>query len=220
MKKYLALLGMLASFSANATLVSITDCGLNAISCDIIVPVSGSTIMADPNDDKLLAWDEVQNHTLTQALYVDRVFDETASFVSTSGSGFLIEAGTVVSSHYVQWDPNGQGSVTASINTDSNIFAFITSDSSLANSDFLGLPTLDYGDFNLRGLESGDGIFFNGNSVNIRWSANRPGDWARMVTAFSPSAPSAVPVPAALFMFAPALLGFMGLRRKAKATTA
>jgi hypothetical protein len=30
----------------------------------------------------------------------------------------------------------------------------------------------------------------------------------------------AVPVPAALFMFAPALLGFMGLRRKAKATTA
>lgn len=30
----------------------------------------------------------------------------------------------------------------------------------------------------------------------------------------------AVPVPAALFMFAPALLGFMGLRRKAKATIA
>jgi hypothetical protein len=30
----------------------------------------------------------------------------------------------------------------------------------------------------------------------------------------------AVPVPAALFMFAPALLGFMGLRRKAKTTTA
>lgn len=30
----------------------------------------------------------------------------------------------------------------------------------------------------------------------------------------------AVPVPAALFLFAPALLGFMGLRRKAKATTA
>jgi hypothetical protein len=31
------------------------------------------------------------------------------------------------------------------------------------------------------------------------------------------SAPNAVPVPAALFMFAPALLGFLGLRRKAKA---
>ena len=28
--------------------------------------------------------------------------------------------------------------------------------------------------------------------------------------------PSAVPVPAAVFLFAPALLGFMGLRRKAK----
>jgi hypothetical protein len=32
--------------------------------------------------------------------------------------------------------------------------------------------------------------------------------------------PSQVPVPAALFMFAPALLGFLGLRRKAKNTVA
>lgn len=32
--------------------------------------------------------------------------------------------------------------------------------------------------------------------------------------------PNAVPIPAAAFMFAPALLGFMGLRRKAKATIA
>ena len=31
---------------------------------------------------------------------------------------------------------------------------------------------------------------------------------------------SAVPIPAAAFLFAPALLGFMGLRRKAKNTVA
>lgn len=34
------------------------------------------------------------------------------------------------------------------------------------------------------------------------------------------SAVSAVPIPAAAFLFAPALLGFMGLRRKAKSTVA
>jgi hypothetical protein len=34
--------------------------------------------------------------------------------------------------------------------------------------------------------------------------------------AFRSNAPSAVPIPAAAFLFAPALLGFMGLRRKAK----
>jgi hypothetical protein len=32
--------------------------------------------------------------------------------------------------------------------------------------------------------------------------------------------PSAVPIPAAAFMFAPALLGFMGLRRRAKNSAA
>ena len=35
-----------------------------------------------------------------------------------------------------------------------------------------------------------------------------------------PQAPNAVPVPAAAFLFAPALLGFIGLRRKAKNTVA
>jgi len=37
---------------------------------------------------------------------------------------------------------------------------------------------------------------------------------------YSSLAPSAVPIPAAAFLFAPALLGFMGLRRKAKNSVA
>jgi hypothetical protein len=37
-----------------------------------------------------------------------------------------------------------------------------------------------------------------------------PGDWIRVVTV------SEVPVPAALWLFAPALMGFLGLRRKSK----
>jgi type II secretory pathway pseudopilin PulG len=44
-----------------------------------------------------------------------------------------------------------------------------------------------------------------------------PIDWEGTGTfAFRSNAPSAVPIPAAAFLFAPALLGFMGLRRKAK----
>ena len=41
------------------------------------------------------------------------------------------------------------------------------------------------------------------------------GEYARYATS-----PSAVPVPAAAFMLAPALLGFLGLRRKAKSSAA
>jgi len=32
----------------------------------------------------------------------------------------------------------------------------------LPNGDFLGLPTVNYNDFGLRGLDAGDSTFFNG----------------------------------------------------------
>jgi len=41
--------------------------------------------------------------------------------------------------------------------------------------------------------------------------------WAKLTVGYTADAVSAVPVPAALFLFAPALLGFFGLRRKANA---
>ena len=50
------------------------------------------------------------------------------------------------------------------------------------------------------------------------WLPTKP-DYITFAT-WSPSLPSEVPIPAAAFMFAPALLGFMGLRRKAKKTAA
>lgn len=102
---------------------------------------------------------------------------------------FELEAGTVVSSHYLQWDPgNGSaGRVEATVTLDSTIFAFMTADDKLFDSDeFLGLPGLDYNDFTNRGLEGGDSTEFDGNSVNIGWFASSPGDWTRLITAFSP----------------------------------
>lgn len=217
MKLLLLAAGLLTMGSANATMIDITPCS-GAVSCTV-TDTPPAVVSANPNDGVLLGWDEVQNYTLTTDLYVDRVFDPAASFVEVSGSGYIIKAGTIVSSHYLQWDPgNGSsGTVEATINTDSQIFGFITSDQALFDSDaYLGLSSVDYNDFTLRGLESGDYIAFNGNSVDIRWSASSPGDWTRMITAYSPAGVSEVPVPAAALLFGPALLGFIGLRRKSR----
>ena len=96
------------------------------------------------------------------------------------------------------------------------IFAFITAGVKLFNSDdILGLPGVDYSDFTNRGLESGDSTSFSGQSVAIDWTATSPGDWTRLITAYSPSAD--VPVPAALPLLAAALgaFGLAARRRQA-----
>jgi hypothetical protein len=79
----------------------------------IITTNPPNPVQPDPNDGILLAWDERQNVTLSQDLRVDRVFDDTASFVEDAGGGdYFIKAGTVVSSHYLQWDPGDNSSST------------------------------------------------------------------------------------------------------------
>lgn len=196
---------------------SVTDC-TNGVTCTITddpVTLLGGVVAKDPNNNTLLAWNEVQNFTLTSKLKVDRVFDPDADFIEAApGGGFFILPGTVVSSHYLQYDgPRFQGRVTL----DSTVFAFMTRDQNLFDSDAtLGLPGLDYNDFGARGLESGDTTVFDGNSVDINWATSSPGDWTRLITAFSPTA-VAIPVPASL----PLLAGAMGLtafvaRRRAR----
>jgi hypothetical protein len=69
--------------------------------------------------------------------------------------------------------------------------------------------------FDNQGLEgSFDGYTFAGNVLSLDMRVTEPGDWIRVLTV------SEVPVPAALFLFAPALLGFLGLRRKVSSTVA
>ncbi|MEC9432936.1 MAG: VPLPA-CTERM sorting domain-containing protein [Pseudomonadota bacterium] len=198
---------------AAATLVEVNPCSATCT----ITSTPPNPVSPDPNDGVLLLWNERQNVTLTAPLAVDRVFDTGASFVSGSSGNFMLAAGTVVSSHYVQWDPSGaSGSIQATITADSQIFAFITADVKLFNSDdILGLPGVDYNDFTNRGLESGDSTSFSGQSVAIDWTATSPGDWTRLITAYSPSAD--VPVPAALPLLAAALgaFGLAARRRQA-----
>lgn len=197
---------------ASATLVEVDPCSAVCT----ITATPPNPVSPDPNDGVLLLWNERQNVTLTEALAVDRVFDTGASFVSGSAGNFMLAAGTVVSSHYVQWDPLGaSGSVTATITADSQIFAFITSDAKLfASDDALGLPGIDYNDFTLRGLESGDATNFSGESVAISWTATSPGDWARLITAYSPAADVPAPAAAGLLGLGVAALGWAGRRRR------
>lgn len=199
--------------SAGATITGYSVC-TGANSCEITT-TPPDPVTQNPNDGILLGWDEKQNITLTADLHVDRVFDTGASFVEADpNGGFIIKAGTIVSSHYFQWDP-GLGSastVGATIDFDSQIFAFITADQKLFDSDeILGLDEIDYNDFTLRGLEPGDSTAFSGPSVSINWTASSPGDWTRLITAYSPAAAIIEPAPAAILGFA--ILG-LGLRRK------
>lgn len=212
------------SIPAHSTLLGYNSCeGANAC---LIAPEEApipNPIVANPNDGVLLGWDEKQNVTLTENLYVNRVADPSADFIGTDSVGVFIEAGTVVSSHYFQWDPgNGSSSrVTSQLNFDSAIFAFITSDANLFGSDdALGLDGFDYANFGLRGLEGGDTTNFapggDDSLVDISWSASSPGDWTRLVTAFSPGGDDSddplppavsVPEPASMMLLSLGLLG-------------
>ena len=182
--------GLMAAMEpASATLQDLGACQ-GARAC-VLTRDPPNPVVQNPDDGILLAWDECQNVRLEVPLRVDRVFDETADFITADGDGFSIRPGTIVSSHYLQWDPgNGSApSVETVISADAQIFALITADEKLFASDgIVGLPGVDYNDFAFRGLEPHDTAVFRGTDIEIRWRASSPGDWVRLITAYSPAA--------------------------------
>ncbi|OUR71356.1 hypothetical protein A9Q78_09890 [Methylophaga sp. 41_12_T18] len=203
MKRFVVLLtALLLSFQTHAALVSHAG-------ADIIAAVS---VQEDsPINTHQQGFNEKQSVYLTSAINVDggtiaagQTVDSHLIFLNSKSSG----------NNYIddsqQWKFDGailgvmsnkSGSL---MNATNGLFAafnnYFTTGSSLP--------------FNAAGLEqnnilTGDGYFINGLLLDVRMEVTEPGDWIRVITA------SAVPVPAAILLFAPALLGFLGLRRKA-----
>ncbi|MEO1493341.1 MAG: hypothetical protein AAFV19_14395 [Pseudomonadota bacterium] len=176
---------VIAPVPADAEVIAIPRC-TGALACEI-VDTPPNPVTPDPNNGRLLVWNEVQNVFLEEDLVLDRVADPGSPFVKQLDNGdYAVRAGTLVSSHYLQWDPSYDSSsfVTATIKLDAPVFGFIIDDEKLFASDAaLGLPGLDYNDFWLRGLEYEDWTSMRDDEVEINWSAGSPGDWTRLITA-------------------------------------
>ena len=165
------------------------------------VPLTGSTPANTVGQDNfgsknLFGFDESQNILLGAPLVMDQ--------------GGPVAAGTQVASHYVFFDPAVSGRVVGTVDFDSDILGIMTSTGLLAASDFLVNTGVNYLNPGLRGLEPGDTVSFSGRTISLDFSAGSPGDYIRVITAFSPGA---VPEPGSLALVGLALAG-AGLARR------
>lgn len=145
----------------------------------------------------LYGFDEDQNIVLAAPLSVDTV---------PSGP-LTLPTGTTVASHYVFFDPTS-GSIDGTVDFDSDIVAIISSTDLLLASDFLANTGVTYLNPGLRGLEVGDSVTITGlRQIRFDTTASTPGDYVRVLTAFSPGA---VPEPGTTALLAIAALAALG----------
>ena len=136
-------------------------------------------------NQNLYGLDEGQNIVLPNPLSVDDLADGLGGGV---GAG-VIAAGTVVASHYIFFDPPSSASQQGFVEFDSDILGILSSTGTMAASDFLINTGVNYLNPTLRGLESGDSVTITAlRRIDVDWSAGSPGDYVRVLTAFSPTA--------------------------------
>jgi hypothetical protein len=197
---------------ASASIISgsILSGGQGATFVKLTVPFLNSTPANTVGDDNfqtvnLYGFDEGQNILLVAPLVVDAV---------PSGSTTL-PIGTTVASHYIFFDPVS-GSIDGIVNFDSDILAIITNTTQLQASDFLLNNGVRYLNPTARGIEveQSDSVTFSG-ARQIRFVANAssPGDYVRILTAFSPLAESPEPGTASLFGVGAGLAALLRYRR-------
>ena len=99
------------------------------------------------------------------------------------------------------------------VNFDSDILGIITTTNDLAASDFLANTGVNYLNPGNRGLEAGDSVTISSpRQILFDTVASSPGDYVRVLTAFSPAA--STPEPGSLVWLGSGLMALTGLRRR------
>lgn len=169
-----------------------------------VIPAPPAVFDNSYQTNVLTGFDEKQDFTLTQALSVN--------FLASTSAAGTISSGTLLDSHYFFLDPIGEPiDGTWTIVFDKAIAGVIFSTDLVTSSDYLGAVGTTYpGPFEKRGFEEPFDFvsLIDAYTLQVTLHATTPGDWFRVVTV------SAVPVPAAAWLFGTGLLGLVGVARR------
>ncbi|MEO1575344.1 MAG: hypothetical protein AAFU65_10345, partial [Pseudomonadota bacterium] len=130
------------------------------------------------DDDNVRAFDEVQDLTLTENL----IMDIASPALPTS----ILAPGSVVSSHYVIYDPATTQTVEGTVTFDEPVLGIMVDNLRFNQTDdLLGNPGTAY-DIGSQELEDPDFVTIDGNTITYSLRTGSPGDAIRVLTGVDP----------------------------------